>query len=578
MVWQTLMDRHDAAVPVRKPHTPAWIQFTPKLISVLREGYDLSKFRADAVAGLTVAIVALPLAMALGIASGASPDKGLITAVVAGFLISALGGSRVQIGGPTGAFVVVIFNVIARHGYDGLLVATLLAGVILIAAGLFRLGQIIKFIPHPVVTGFTAGIAVIIASSQVKDFLGLAINKVPAEFLPKWIAYFSAVGSVNPWTAAVGIGALVLIIGLRRVNPRLPGFLIAVVLAAALVALLKLPVETIGSRFPNMPTGLPVPALPVISFQLVQAVLPSAFTIAFLAGIEALLSCVVADGMTGFRHRSNQELIGQGVANIASAMFGGLPATGAIARTATNVRSGGRTPVAGILHAAFVLLFMLFGAKLMNAVPMAALAAILFMVAWGMSEIDRFVALLRMPLGERIVLLLTFGLTVFVDLTVAIGVGVTLASLMFMARMSQTVAISGGTGGMLGDDPDIEEAHQRDALPPGIEVFQISGPFFFGVAGELLDRLRGMGSKPHTIILRMRLVPYLDASGAAALEAFIHQAAVGNCRVILSGVQSQPFEVLDRAHLGQDSKTLLHATNYRDALVRAVLTETTKTA
>ena len=569
MALQTVMDRQRDAGPIRKPHTTAWDQFTPKLISVLREGYDLSKFRADAVAGLTVAIVALPLAMALGIASGASPDKGLITAVVAGFLISALGGSRVQIGGPTGAFVVVIFNVIAKHGYDGLLVATLLAGVILIAAGLFRLGQIIKFIPHPVVTGFTAGIAVIIASSQVKDFLGLAINKVPAEFLPKWIAYFSAVGSVNPWTAAVGIGALVIIIGLRRVNPRLPGFLIAVVAAAALVALFKLPVETIGSRFPNMPTGLPVPALPVMSFQLVQAVLPSAFTIAFLAGIEALLSCVVADGMTGFRHRSNQELIGQGVANIASAIFGGLPATGAIARTATNVRSGGRTPVAGILHAAFVLLFMLFGAKLMNAVPMAALAAILFMVAWGMSEIDRFVALLRMPLGERIVLLLTFGLTVFVDLTVAIGVGVTLASLMFMARMSQTVAISGGTGGMVGDDPDIEETHQRDALPHGVEVFQISGPFFFGVAGELLDRLRGMGAKPHTIILRMRLVPYLDASGAAALEAFIHQAAVGNCRVILSGVQPQPFEVLGRAHLGHDSRTVLHAANYREALVRA---------
>ena len=570
MVWQTLIDRPDAAVPIRNPHGPFWSHFTPKLISVLREGYDLSKFRADAVAGLTVAIVALPLAMALGIASGASPEKGLITAVVAGFLISALGGSRVQIGGPTGAFVIVIFNVIAKHGYDGLLVATFLAGAILIAAGLFKLGQIIKFIPHPVVTGFTAGIAVIIASSQVKDFLGLAINNVPAEFLPKWIAYFSAIGSVSPWTAAVGIGALIIIIGLRHSNPRLPGFLIAVVAASALVAILKLPVETIGSRFPNMPTGLPVPTLPVMSFALVQAVLPSAFTIAFLAGIEALLSCVVADGMTGFRHRSDQELIGQGVANIASAMFGGLPATGAIARTATNVRTGGRTPIAGILHAAFLLLFMLFGAVLMKMVPMAALAAILFMVAWGMSEIDRFVALLRMPLGERVVLLLTFGLTVFVDLTVAIGVGVTLASLMFMARMSQTVVISGGTEGMVGDDPEIEEKHQRDALPPGVEVFQITGPFFFGVAGELLDRLRGMGAKPHTIILRMRLVPYLDASGAAALETFVNQAAVGNCRIILSGVQLQPFEVLSRAHLGHDSTSVSHAANYRDSLALAI--------
>ena len=578
MAWQTFLDRQVAALPVQKQRAPAWAQFTPKLISVLREGYDLSKLRADAVAGLTVAIVALPLAMALGIASGASPDKGLITAVIAGFLISALGGSRVQIGGPTGAFVVVIFNVIGKHGYDGLLVATLLAGAILIAAGLFRLGQIIKFIPHPVVTGFTSGIAVIIASSQVKDFLGLAIDRVPAEFLAKWIAYFSAVGSINPWTAAVGTGALMIIIGLRRIDPRLPGFLIAVVAAAALVAALKLPVETIGSRFPNMPTGLLAPALPEMSFALVRAVLPSAFTIAFLAGIEALLSCVVADGMTGFRHRSNQELIGQGVANIASAMFGGLPATGAIARTAANVRSGGRTPVAGILHAAFVLLFVLFGTELMKLVPMAALAAILFMVAWGMSEIDRFIALLRMPLGERAVLFLTFGLTVFVDLTVAIGVGVTLASLMFMARMSQTVAISGGTNGIIGDDPEIEEQHQRDALPPGVEVFQISGPFFFGVAGELLDRLRGMGAKPHTIILRMRLVPYLDASGAAALEAFVHQAEIGNCRVILSGIQPQPLEVLARADLGHDSMAVSHAANYRDALAIAALPETTKAA
>lgn len=585
MRWLTPTDRAHAAevaavaaLPLRAPRSRLWTQFTPKIISVLREGYGLSNLRADAVAGLTVAIVALPLAMALGIASGASPDKGLITAVIAGFLISMLGGSRVQIGGPTGAFVVVIFNVIAKHGYDGLLVATLLAGLILIAAGLFRLGQIIKFIPHPVVTGFTAGIAVIIASSQVKDFLGLAIDKVPAEFLPKWAAYFSAIGSINPWTAAVGVSALAIIIGLRRLNPRIPGFLVAVTAAAVIVALLKLPVETIGSRFPYMPTGIPMPSLPVMNLTLIQAVLPSAFTIAFLAGIEALLSCVVADGMTGFRHRSNQELIGQGFANIGSALFGGLPATGAIARTATNIRTGGRTPIAGILHAAFVLLFVLFGSDLMKSVPMAALAAILFMVAWGMSEIDRFVALLRMPMGERVVLLLTFGLTVFVDLTVAIGVGVTLASLMFMAKMSETVAISGGDGGTIGEDPEVEDLKQRETLPPGVEVFRISGPFFFGVAGELLDRLRGMGAKPHTIILRMRLVPYLDASGAAALEAFVHQAAVGGCRVILSGVQPQPLEVLERAHLGHDSNAVSHAPSYPDALAMAVVTEPVGTA
>ncbi|WP_455566042.1 SulP family inorganic anion transporter [Novosphingobium panipatense] len=468
--------------------------FTPKLITALREGYDARTFRADAIAGLTVAIVALPLAMALGIASGASPDKGLVTAVVAGFLISALGGSRVQIGGPTGAFVVVIFNVIARHGYDGLLIATLLAGLILIAAGVFRLGQMIKFIPHPVVTGFTAGIAVIIASSQVKDFLGLSMAEVPAEFLPKWQAYLAAMSSTSWPTLGIGIFALTIIIALRKLAPKLPGFLIAVVVSSVAVAVLKLPVDTIGSRFPDIPAGLPMPSFPEISLAKVNAVLPSAFTIAFLAGIEALLSAVVADGMIGTRHRSNQELIGQGVANIGSALFGGLPATGAIARTATNIRSGAKTPVAGIMHAIFLLLFILFATRLMAFVPMAALAAILFMVAWGMSEYERFIALLRMPNSDRAVLLLTFGLTVLVDLTVAIGVGVTLASLLFMARMSETVEVD--SSGRQDTDLDSEDIHQRDALPQGVEVFRITGPFFFGVAGELLDTLRRVGQSP----------------------------------------------------------------------------------
>jgi SulP family sulfate permease len=413
--------------------------FTPKLVTVLRDGYSAAHLRADALAGFTVAIVALPLAMALGIASGATPDKGLVTAVVAGFLISALGGSRLQVGGPTGAFVVVIFNVIATHGYDGLLVATLLAGAILIAAGGLRLGQMIKYIPHPVVTGFTAGIAVIIATSQVKDFLGLRMAAVPAEFLPKWQAYAAAIDSISGATLAVGGSALALILALRRVAPKLPGFLFAVVGSAVAVSLLDLPVDTIGSRFPDIPSGLPMPSLPELSFAKVQAVLPSAFTIAFLAGIEALLSAVVADGMAGTRHRPNQELIGQGIANLASALFGGLPATGAIARTATNIRAGARTPFAGMFHAVFLLLFILLGSDMMAFVPMAALAAILFTVAWGMSEYERFLALLKVPGGDRLVLLLTFGLTVLVDLTVAIGVGVTLASLMFMARMAGAV-------------------------------------------------------------------------------------------------------------------------------------------
>lgn len=542
--------------------------FTPKLLTVFREGYSATAFRADAIAGLTVAIVALPLAMALGIASGASPDKGLITAVVAGFLISALGGSRVQVGGPTGAFVVVIFNVIASHGYDGLLIATLLAGLILIAAGLLRFGQMIKYIPHPVVTGFTAGIAVIIASSQVKDFLGLAVDKVPADFLPKWQAYLGALPSANWAAIGIGGGALAIIIALRNFAPRLPGFLIAVVASSLAVALLNLPVDTIGSRFPDIPAGLPVPSFPDISVAKINAVLPSAFTIAFLAGIEALLSAVVADGMAGTRHRSNQELIGQGVANLGSALFGGLPATGAIARTATNIRSGAKTPVAGMMHAAFLLVFILFGTDLMAHVPMAALAAILFMVAWGMSEYQRFLALLRMPNSDRAVLLITFGLTVLVDLTVAIAVGVTLASLLFVARMAEAVEVD--RSGRRDAELDAEDLDQRDDLPPGVEVFRIAGPFFFGVAGELLDTLRRVGQSPRVIILRMRLVPLLDASGAQALAEFVEQARLAGARVIVSGVQPQPRAMLGRIGLGEAAGRIAYAADYASAQVHAV--------
>lgn len=542
--------------------------YTPKLVTALREGYTTRTFRADAIAGLTVAIVALPLAMALGIASGASPDKGLVTAVVAGFLISALGGSRVQVGGPTGAFVVVIFNIIALHGYDGLLIATLLAGLILIAAGVFRLGQLIKFIPHPVVTGFTAGIAVIIASSQIKDFLGLSMAEVPAEFLPKWQAYLAAMSTTNWLTLGIGAGALAIILTLRKLAPRLPGFLIAVLVSSFAVAVLKLPVDTIGSRFPDIPAGLPMPSFPDISLTKINAVLPSAFTIAFLAGIEALLSAVVADGMVGTRHRSNQELIGQGVANIGSALFGGLPATGAIARTATNIRSGAKTPVAGIMHAVFLLLFILFGTRLMAFVPMATLAAILFMVAWGMSEYERFITLLRMPNSDRAVLLLTFGLTVFIDLTVAIGVGVTLASLLFMARMSEAVEVD--STGSQDIDLDSEDVHQRDSLPEGVEVFRITGPFFFGVAGELLDTLRRVGQSPKVIILRMRLVPLLDASGVQVLAEFIKQARVAGAKVVLSGVQPQPRSMLDRIHLGNGSDKVFYAADFANAQSLAV--------
>ncbi|HYD38964.1 MAG TPA: SulP family inorganic anion transporter [Allosphingosinicella sp.] len=512
--------------------------FTPKLITTLREGYRPARLRADAVAGLTVAIVALPLAMALGIASGASPREGLVTAVIAGFLISALGGSRVQVGGPTGAFVVIVAGIIALHGYSGLVLATLMAGIILIAAGYAGVGRLMRFVPMPVVTGFTAGIAVIIASSQIGDFFGLAARGVPVGFVEKWIAYIRALGTANAAALGIGLATLLLIVGLRRWAPKLPAYLLAILGGTLAALLLGLPVETVGDRFPSMPTGLPAPRLPVFTLEMARDVLPSAFTIAFLAGIEALLSATVADGMTGYRHRSGQELVGMGVANIASAGLGGLPATGAIARTATNVRAGAQTPVAGMLHAVFLLLFMLLAGNLIAYVPMATLAAVLLMVAWGMSEVDRFGALLRTDAGERALLLLTFLLTILVDLTVAIGVGVTLAALLFMRRMSEHA-------GLVPVDP-AETPDQRAALPPGVEVFRFTGPLFFGVASEMFEALRRTGHKPRAIVLRMEQVPYVDATGANALETFVRQASRSGTEVWLCGMQRQPLDFLAR--------------------------------
>jgi SulP family sulfate permease len=513
--------------------------FTPKLVTALREGYRRADLRADAVAGLTVAIVALPLAMALGIASGASPREGLVTAIIAGLIISALGGSRAQIGGPTGAFVVIVAGVIAAHGFDGLVLATLIAGVILIVAGYAGVGRLMRYVPMPVVTGFTAGIAVIIASSQVGDFLGLDAGKIPADFMEKWGAYTRSLDTTNWAALGLGLGSLALILLLRRFAPRVPPFLIAIVTATAFAQLLHLPVETVGQRFPSMPTGLPMPGLPHVSLPMLREVMPSAFVIAFLAGIEALLSATVADGMTGRRHRSGQELVGMGVANMASALFAGLPATGAIARTATNIRAGARSPFAGIFHALFLLIFTLIAGKWLALVPMTVLAAVLLMVAWGMSEFDRFVALVRTDAGERGVLVLTFLLTVFVDLTVAIGVGVTLAALLFMMRMSETAGLVPID---VAEDPKL-----RDQLPEGVEVFRFTGPLFFGVASEMLEALRRSGERPRAIILRMERVPYIDATGANALATFTRQAKHSGTEIWLVGLQEQPAEFLARS-------------------------------
>jgi len=535
--------------------------YTPKLVVVWRERQLPKIWRSEVLAGLTVAIVALPLAMALGIASGATPSQGLVTAVVAGFLISLLGGSRVQIGGPTGAFVVIVAGVIAAHGYTGLLLATLLAGIMLVIAGYAGLGKLVRFIPMPVISGFTAGIAVIIATSQVGDFLGLEAGKVPADFLGKWQTYLAVLPTMHVSTVGVGAATLLMILLLRRYAPQWPAYLLALLAATIAVALLHLPVVTVGERFPAMPTGIPMPHFPDISLELIRHVMPSAFTIAFLAGIEALLSAVVADGMTGYSHRPGQELVAQGVANVASALFGGLPATGAIARTATNVRAGGRTPVAGLCHALFVLLFMLVAGRLIAFVPMAALAAILLVVAWGMSEFDRFSSLLPVDTGERALLFLTFGLTVLVDLTVAIGVGVTLASLLFMARMSETT-------GLMSEEQSVDDPAQRAMLPPGVEVFRFAGPMFFGVAGEMLDVLHRSGRNPRVIVLRMERVPYIDSSGATALEALVRQARGAGTLVMLCDLRTQPAQFLERiwARFGGAERVA----TFQEALARCV--------
>jgi SulP family sulfate permease len=538
---------------------------TPKLLTTLREGYSAAAFQKDAVAGLTVAIVALPLSLALAIASGTTPDKGLTTAIIAGFLISLFGGSRVQIGGPTGAFVVVVFNVIAQHGYDGLLVATALAGLILIAAGLLRLGTWIKYIPQPVVTGFTAGIALVIFSSQVKDLLGLQMQSVPADFVAKWLAYARALPSLDFATLGVAAGSLGVILLLRRVAPRLPGFLIAVSAGSLAAWALGLDIATIGSRFGELPSTLPMPALPEVSWQIIKDVLPSAFTIAFLAGIESLLSAVIADGMTGRRHRSNVELVAQGIANFASTLFGGMPATGAIARTATNIRAGAQSPFSGMMHAVFLLAFMFLLGPLIAHIPLASLAAVLVVVAWNMSEIDHVRHFLRAPTGDREVLILTFVLTVLVDLTVAISVGVVLAALMFMHRMAVVSALRHKVSIDEQDDPLSETALRRADLPSGVELFELRGPLFFGVAEHLIDILQRTGPRPHAYIIHLRDVPLVDATGARTLFDFIERCARHRIAVYLVGLQPTVAGTLREMH------TLPHANAVlADTLDRAI--------
>jgi len=543
----------------------------PKLVTTLKD-YTREQFSRDLLAGVIVGIVALPLAIAFAIASGVSPERGLYTAIVAGFLISALGGSRVQIGGPTGAFVVIVSGIVAQYGVDGLVLATLMAGFIIVAFGLLRWGGAIKFIPYPVTIGFTSGIALIIFSSQIRDLLGLEMTAVPAPFVAKWGAYVRAFDSVNPWAFVVAIATLAIIVAWPKVSRRIPGPFVALIATTLLVQLLHLPVETIGARFGEIHAGLPRPTLQVITLERMRVLAAPAFTIALLAAIESLLSAVVADGMIGGRHRSNMELVAQGIANIASPLFGGMPATGAIARTATNVKNGGRTPVAGMTHALTLLLITLFFGRWAALIPLATLAAILVVVAFHMSEWRTFASEFRAPKSDVAVLLTTFLLTVLVDLTVAIEVGMVLAAFLFMRRMAEVTNISVLTHEFTDPIDDFEHdpnAVRRRAIPEGVQVYEITGPFFFGAAETFKDRVSRIAGKPKVLILRMRHVLAIDSTGLHALRELVQRSRREEILVVLSDVHAQPVVALERSGLYDDlTEENVHG-NIDDALNRA---------
>jgi SulP family sulfate permease len=524
--------------------------FTPKLVTVLREGYGLAHLRADVLAGLTVAIVALPLSMAIAIASGVSPDRGLYTAIVGGCLVSLLGGSRFQIGGPAGAFIVLVALTAERHGVEGVILATLMAGVFLIAAGLLRVGTYIKFIPYPVTVGFTAGIAVIIFASQLRDLFGITLEgREPGAFVPKLLALAQAAPTVNLMAVAVAVVCSAIIVGLKLWRPSWPGILIAVAAGAVAVWALALPVETIGTRFGGIPDALPQPALPGLSFAKMQAVLPDAIAFALLGAIESLLSAVVADGMTGRRHRSNCELVGQGVANIGSALFGGICVTGTIARTATNIRAGAHGPVSGILHAAFLLAFMVVAAPLASYIPLASLAAVLAVVAWNMADRAAIATLIRASRGDALVLIATFGLTVFRDLTEGILVGFALGTVLFIHRMAESTGVEAAAPLAVEDRPDgARDARTpydaRLATDPEIVVYRITGAFFFGAASSVGEVLDGIASRHKAFVIDFSAVPFLDSTAAMVIGRIADTSRQHGVTVFLTGASRAVRRVL----------------------------------
>lgn len=524
--------------------------FKPVLFQDLRN-YNKEKFTADIMAGIIVGIVALPLAIAFGIASGVTPEKGIITAIVAGFAISLFGGSKVQIGGPTGAFIVIIYGIIQEYGLEGLAIATIMAGAFLVLLGVFRLGTIIRFIPYPIVVGFTSGIALTIFTTQIKDLLGLQMDEVPADFISKWVAYVKNIDTTDLWTATVGIVSIIIIALTPKVSKKVPGSLVAIVVMTLLCLLLEsqfgISVDTIGDRF-KISSELPAAEMPAMNWEAVKGLVQPAITIAVLGAIESLLSATVADGVTGQRHNSNQELIGQGIANILTPMFGGIPATGAIARTMTNINNGGKTPISGIIHAAVLLLIFLFLMPYAQYIPMSCLAGVLVIVSYNMSGWRTLREMANNPKSDVVVLWLTFALTVVFDLTIAIEVGIILACFMFMKRMTETTHVSVLTDEIEANAESDFEVHNEENLviPEGVEVYEIDGPFFFGIANKFDDVMAAMSDKPKVRIIRMRRIPFIDSTGIHNLHNLISMSHKEDIKIILSGVNDDVRKMLER--------------------------------
>lgn len=548
-------------------------EFQPALVSALKS-YSREKFFSDLMAGIIVGIVALPLAIAFGIASGVSPEKGLITAIIGGFIVSFLGGSNVQIGGPTGAFIVIVYGIIQKYGIEGLAIATIIAGIILLLMGALKLGTIIKFIPYPIVVGFTSGIALTIFTTQMKDLFGLTMEHVPADFISKWIAYAKSFDTVNLWSFVIGVASILLIVVTPKFSKKIPGSLVAIVVLTVVVYLLRsyfgiTGIETIGDRF-TINASLPAPAKLAFNMETIDSLISPAFTIAMLGAIESLLSATVADGVTGSKHNSNTELIAQGAANIVVPLFGGIPVTGAIARTMTNINNGGKTPVAGIIHAVVLLLILLFLGPLTKHIPMACLAGVLIIVSYNMSEWRTFRSLMKNPKSDVAVLLTTFFLTVIFDLTVAIEIGLLLAMLLFMRRMTEATKVSVIRDEIdLSHEGEIPHDEERLVLPAGVEVYEIDGPFFFGIANKFDESMKGIRDKPKVRIIRMRKVPFMDSTGLHNLESLYRLSSTERIHLILSGVNPQVHKVLTKSGFAAKIGETNICSNINEALQKA---------